>query len=307
MPGDAAEARPGCGSSRRCRCRARTSTSPAATAAPLPPLEPPVRCAGVPRVSRRPEVRARRRGAVGELVRVELADDRPRRRARSRATTSRPRAGTLSARIFDAAVVGVPATSITSLTATGRREAARRSGSASASASASSARTVMKELSASSALDPVERVLHRLARRELTAGSPLRARRGHVASGREVEPGGGTSRPCAPRARAAREHGARKPSTPSRSASVGSTPCTRARARSSSSVGSGVDSPPMPIYEYRCEACGERSRSSSRPRPSPRRRARSAARAKVERLLSQINTEWLPSDVAWDRVGRSWD
>lgn len=27
----------------------------------------------------------------------------------------------------------------------------------------------------------------------------------------------------------------------------------------------------------------------------------------VERLLSKINTEWLPSDVAWDRVGRSWD
>ena len=28
---------------------------------------------------------------------------------------------------------------------------------------------------------------------------------------------------------------------------------------------------------------------------------------KVTRLLSRINTEWLPSDVAWDRVGRSWD
>ena len=27
----------------------------------------------------------------------------------------------------------------------------------------------------------------------------------------------------------------------------------------------------------------------------------------VERLMSRINTEWLPSDVAWDRVGRSWD
>jgi hypothetical protein len=27
----------------------------------------------------------------------------------------------------------------------------------------------------------------------------------------------------------------------------------------------------------------------------------------VQRRLSQINTEWLPSDVAWDRVGRSWD
>jgi hypothetical protein len=27
----------------------------------------------------------------------------------------------------------------------------------------------------------------------------------------------------------------------------------------------------------------------------------------VARLWSTINTEWLPSDVAWDRVGRSWD
>ena len=28
---------------------------------------------------------------------------------------------------------------------------------------------------------------------------------------------------------------------------------------------------------------------------------------KVSRLWSTINTEWLPSDVAWDRVGRSWE
>lgn len=29
--------------------------------------------------------------------------------------------------------------------------------------------------------------------------------------------------------------------------------------------------------------------------------------AEVTRLLSRINTEWLPGDVAWDRVGRSFD
>jgi len=31
------------------------------------------------------------------------------------------------------------------------------------------------------------------------------------------------------------------------------------------------------------------------------------ASKKVTKLMSAINTEWLPSDVAWDRVGRSWD
>ena len=40
---------------------------------------------------------------------------------------------------------------------------------------------------------------------------------------------------------------------------------------------------------------------------SRRRRARSCGSDKVDRKLSRINTEWLPSDVAWDRVGRSWD
>ena len=53
-----------------------TSTSPAATAAPLPPLEPPVDPLGIPRVPRRAEVRAVRERAEGELVRVQLPDDR---------------------------------------------------------------------------------------------------------------------------------------------------------------------------------------------------------------------------------------
>jgi putative FmdB family regulatory protein len=63
----------------------------------------------------------------------------------------------------------------------------------------------------------------------------------------------------------------------------------------------------MPIYEYRCEKCDERFEeyltASDKPAP-PCPKCKSA---KVTRLWSPINTEWKPSDVAWDRVGRSWD
>jgi putative FmdB family regulatory protein len=63
----------------------------------------------------------------------------------------------------------------------------------------------------------------------------------------------------------------------------------------------------MPIYEYRCEKCEERfeeflSTSTTPTPPCPKCGAK-----KVTRLWSTINTEWLPSDVAWDRVGRSFD
>jgi putative FmdB family regulatory protein len=63
----------------------------------------------------------------------------------------------------------------------------------------------------------------------------------------------------------------------------------------------------MPIYEFRCDACGERfeeylSMSTKPDPPCPK-----CGGAKTERLLSTFNTDWLPSDVAWDRVGRSWD
>lgn len=63
----------------------------------------------------------------------------------------------------------------------------------------------------------------------------------------------------------------------------------------------------MPIYEYRCEeckACFEEYLSTS-DKPSPP--CPECASKQVTRLMSSINTEWLPSDVAWDRVGRSWD
>ena len=63
----------------------------------------------------------------------------------------------------------------------------------------------------------------------------------------------------------------------------------------------------MPIYEYRCKKCGERFEellmSSTKPAPP----CPKCGATVVEKLMSRINTEWLPSDVAWDRVGRSWD
>ena len=63
----------------------------------------------------------------------------------------------------------------------------------------------------------------------------------------------------------------------------------------------------MPIYEYQCDKCEERFEeyltASTKPAPPcPKCKSR-----KVTRLLSSINLEWRPSDVAWDRVGRSWD
>jgi putative FmdB family regulatory protein len=63
----------------------------------------------------------------------------------------------------------------------------------------------------------------------------------------------------------------------------------------------------MPVYEYRCDKCDEQfeeflSLSTKPAPPCPK-----CGSKKVTRLFSRINTEWLPSDVAWDRVGRSWD
>jgi putative FmdB family regulatory protein len=63
----------------------------------------------------------------------------------------------------------------------------------------------------------------------------------------------------------------------------------------------------MPVYEYTCDACKTRfeefmSKSTNPVPPCPK-----CGHDQVTRVLSQINTEWQPSDVAWDRVGRSWD
>jgi putative FmdB family regulatory protein len=63
----------------------------------------------------------------------------------------------------------------------------------------------------------------------------------------------------------------------------------------------------MPIYEYRCGQCDERYEEllSSSAQPAPP--CPKCGSTDVTRLMSQIRTEWLPSDVAWDRVGRTWD
>jgi putative FmdB family regulatory protein len=85
------------------------------------------------------------------------------------------------------------------------------------------------------------------------------------------------------------------------------TPSAAAASRRCSADGMKLDSAHMPIYEYRCEACEERFEefltSSDKPAPP----CPKCGSTEVTRLLSQINTEWLPGDVAWDRVGRSWD
>jgi putative FmdB family regulatory protein len=96
----------------------------------------------------------------------------------------------------------------------------------------------------------------------------------------------------------------RKSSTASRSASLGETPCEAASSRSRLTE---LDSGSMPVYEYRCEQCQERfeeylSTSTKPAPPCPK-----CGAAVPTRLYSSISTEWLPSDVAWDRVGRSWD
>ena len=102
----------------------------AAAAAPLPPLEPPQIRARGPRVPRGPEVRARRHRAVGELVRVQLAEHDRARLAQARDRTVASRAGDVVARGSPSRRSSrVPATSITSLTATGsavERPARRR-------------------------------------------------------------------------------------------------------------------------------------------------------------------------------------
>jgi putative FmdB family regulatory protein len=63
----------------------------------------------------------------------------------------------------------------------------------------------------------------------------------------------------------------------------------------------------MPIYEYRCEKCEERFEEYLSTSETPAPPCPSCGSEDVKRLLSQISTEWLPSDVDWDSVGRKWD
>jgi putative FmdB family regulatory protein len=99
----------------------------------------------------------------------------------------------------------------------------------------------------------------------------------------------------------------RKPSTPSMSASSIWTPWAAADSRRCSADGMRLDSGHMPIYEYRCETCEERFEEFLTTSDKPEPPCPKCGSTDVTRLMSQINTEWLPSDVAWDRVGRTWD
>lgn len=67
-----------------------------------------------------------------------------------------------------------------------------------------------------------------------------------------------------------------------------------------------LDSESMPIYEYRCDGCGERYEELLSTFGEPAPPCPKCGSNDVKRLMSQISTEWLPSDVSWDRVGRTW-
>jgi putative FmdB family regulatory protein len=63
----------------------------------------------------------------------------------------------------------------------------------------------------------------------------------------------------------------------------------------------------MPIYEYRCEECGERFEelvpaSAKAAPPCPGCGAEGA-----KRLFSMFATEWLPSNVAWHKLPNKHD
>jgi putative FmdB family regulatory protein len=62
----------------------------------------------------------------------------------------------------------------------------------------------------------------------------------------------------------------------------------------------------MPIYEYQCSECKERFEEYLKLSTDPVPPCPKCGAEHAERLWSPIFTEWLPSDVAWDRVGRTW-
>ena len=136
--------RRGSGSSRRCRCRASPVDEVGGDRRAAAAARAAADALGVPRIARGAEVRARSsaRRTRTRACSASRARSRP-PRAGGRRTRRRASAHVV-ARTFEAAVVGMPATSITSLTATDPVE--RPAGARSASASASSARTEMKAL-----------------------------------------------------------------------------------------------------------------------------------------------------------------
>ena len=58
----------------------------------------------------------------------------------------------------------------------------------------------------------------------------------------------------------------------------------------------------MPIYEYRCTACGERFEElvSASAEASPL--CPECGAADAERLFSMFATEWLPPNVSWHKL-----
>jgi putative FmdB family regulatory protein len=64
----------------------------------------------------------------------------------------------------------------------------------------------------------------------------------------------------------------------------------------------------MPIYEYRCEKCQGRFEEylSTSTKPAPP--CPECGSKEVTRLMSSMQTEWLPSNVNWHAFPyRSWD
>ena len=248
---------------------------------------------GRPRVAGRAEVRARRQRAVRELVRVELAEH-DRRRPRAAADDgSASRAGHVVARgSSSAAVVGVPATSITSLTATGtpcRGPARRRL----RLGQRLLGRTVMYAFSSRRA--SIRSRYDSTASRGESSRRRSRSTRGR-AHGRSR-----TLRSIAPRAaRASGQDHARGSRAPPRDRRRRLD--ALARRRGAQEVDAVRLSRSMPIYEYRCTGARSGSRSylvdlGDAAPPCPECGAEGA-----KRLFSMFATEWLPSNVAWHKL-----
>ena len=62
----------------------------------------------------------------------------------------------------------------------------------------------------------------------------------------------------------------------------------------------------MPVYEYRCEACGTRFEEYLPASTAPQPPCAGCGSAAVSRLLSRFATEWKPSIVNWHRLGAGW-
>lgn len=62
----------------------------------------------------------------------------------------------------------------------------------------------------------------------------------------------------------------------------------------------------MPIYEYRCEACGQEFEEYLRTSTSPAPPCPACAGADVRRVYSHFATEWKPSLINWHRLPGKW-